>query len=266
MRMRKAAIALISLFAAVSLNARAGSVAGTGGSTEITQLLNHVELITQSSNTLNTVRNTLQSAMSLQQSLQQLDPSTLANLSGLPMDQLNQMMGLYSQVNNTLQAYQYLQSQMQSFKDGVQYTGMSPMQYLKTQAYAAQRLGGAYQTIYQGEMSALQNANQQQTALQQSVAAIPGVTGQVQGLQQVLSLGAQQQAKNLQVLREMQLANTMASMKAQNDANDMQARATAAQTKYQNFVQSRQAAAQQSAQDLQLPDPTQINLTGANKL
>ena len=38
MRMRKAAIALISLFAAVSLNARAGSVAGTGGSTEITQL------------------------------------------------------------------------------------------------------------------------------------------------------------------------------------------------------------------------------------
>ena len=123
MRMRKAAIALISLFAAVSLNARAGSVAGTGGSTEITQLLNHVELITQSSNTLNTVRNTLQSAMSLQQSLQQLDPSTLANLSGLPMDQLNQMMGLYSQVNNTLQAYQYLQSQMQSFKDGVQYTG-----------------------------------------------------------------------------------------------------------------------------------------------
>ncbi|WP_163351453.1 hypothetical protein, partial [Klebsiella aerogenes] len=87
-------------------------------------LLNHVELITQSSNTLNTVRNTLQSAMSLQQSLQQLDPSTLANLSGLPMDQLNQMMGLYSQVNNTLQAYQYLQSQMQSFKDGVQYTGM----------------------------------------------------------------------------------------------------------------------------------------------
>ncbi|RSW73171.1 hypothetical protein EGH61_25500, partial [Klebsiella aerogenes] len=169
------------------------------------------------------------------------------------MDQLNQMMGLYSQVNNTLQAYQYLQSQMQSFKDGVQYTGMSPMQYLKTQAYAAQRLGWAYQTIYQGEMSALQNANQQQTALQQSVAAIPGVTGQVQGLQQVLSLGAQQQATNLQVLREMQLANTMASMKAQNDANDMQARATAAQTKYQNFVQSRQAAAQQSAQDLQLP-------------
>ncbi|NWD03263.1 hypothetical protein HX869_31350, partial [Pseudomonas sp. P7779] len=88
----------------------------------------------------------------------------------------------------------------------------------------------------------------------------------VQGLHQVLSLGAQQQATNLQVLREMQLANTMASMKAQNDANDMQASATAAQTKYQNFVQSRQAAAQQSAQDLQLPDPTQINLTGANKL
>lgn len=64
--------AVAGAVASLSLPAHAGSVAGTGGATEVTQIMNNVELLQQSSQMYQQVQNTIQQVQMAQQQLKNL--------------------------------------------------------------------------------------------------------------------------------------------------------------------------------------------------
>lgn len=255
---RGTAVAL-ALVAPATMVAHAGSVAGNGGATEITQLLNHAELVTSAIDQLNTVHNTLQGALYLEQSLKQLDPSTIAQMTGFPVQELQQLAGLNDQVTSAMQAYQQFQQGVQGFQQGSQYMNMTPEQYLNFTAQAAQQYGGIYQQQYQNSQAIAQNLQQQLQQLNTSAAAIPGITSQVAGMQGVMTQNTQTQALLIGIQQQLNQANQNAALQQKQNADAVSGISTNQASRYQKFIQVQQQA--QSKNSWALPDPTAVPLT-----
>jgi len=253
---RAAAVSLV-VAAQAGANVQAGTVAGNGGATEITQIMNHIELITNALNTANTVRNTLQTVVNLKAQLTQLNPQTIAQMVGLPMDQINQLVGLYGQVNQVIGDYQQVQGLLQQATSESGYMNMTPLQYLQFRAQLAQRMGGVYMQSYLADQSKLSTLQQQAQQLQTMAAQIPGISSQVQGMQAL-------QASNLQI------ASTMASLNQQMTQQNMIAMKEKADNEQDNSAafkanltrlaqyQQIQQQTRQTIQSQTLPDPTTI--------
>ncbi|RQU97828.1 conjugal transfer protein TrbJ [Burkholderia cenocepacia] len=169
------------------------AVAGGGGfagATEITQLLNHGELIASVAQQAQmVVQNVEAQIQRIQQTL-----NSLQNLRQLPQQMLDQVLAPYrSQISQYTQLYNSVKNLYTSAKDVGQLFGrsmsemsnlnMSPKQWLSAYSSLASSIGGTYKQQYQQDMSAIQALADRAANLQQIQAAIPGVSGAVQGLQ-----------------------------------------------------------------------------------
>ncbi|WP_264839942.1 conjugal transfer protein TrbJ [Burkholderia cenocepacia] len=163
---------------------------GFGGATEITQLLNHGELIASVAQQAQmVVQNVEAQIQRIQQTL-----NSLQNLRQLPQQMLDQVLAPYrSQISQYTQLYNSVKNLYTSAKDVGQLFGrsmsemsnlnMSPKQWLSAYSSLASSIGGTYKQQYQQDMSAIQALADRAANLQQIQAAIPGVSGAVQGLQ-----------------------------------------------------------------------------------
>jgi hypothetical protein len=201
--------------AAASLPAYAGSVGGNGGSTEITQLVNEVQLIKSNVSQISTVENTLQSAMALKQTLKQLDPATLARMSGVSISDIQAMAKMDGQLGGLMDSAQSVQAVLTKAVDVSQQMKITPAQYLAERAQQAQKLGGMYAQSFNNDRASMQEMQTRIADLQSTAAAAPAVTSQVQGLQQLLAQNTQLQAQLISLNESVTKANTLAAMRGQ---------------------------------------------------
>ena len=256
----------VSLLVAAQSGAvvHAGTVFGNGGALELTQQLNHIELITNAINTANTVKNTLQTYVALKQQLQQLNPATIAQLVGVPVDTINQLAGLYNGVSTVMNDYQQVQQLLQQAQSESNYMGMSPWQYLQFRAQLATKLGGVYQQSFLTDQSKLQNLETQAKQLQVQASQIPGVTSEVQGMQSLLGSNLQVASMMASLNESVARANMIADQKAANDQSEQSAQFNAQLAHYQD-LQNKYTQSTQAVSNMNMPNPMTIpTTTGAS--
>lgn len=189
--------------------ANAGSVAGFGGSTEVTQILNNVELINQSAQMYQQVQNTITAVQHSQQQLK--------NLLVLPTQtwgQAQQELAALADLVNKTAALSYAGGNIdQLFKQ--RFPGYA-------RSAGSTNFGGQFQSLVQTQLDGLNSALQaaglqssqfanERTALQQIQSMSAGSQGSLQALQ-AGNMVASATVDQLQKLRQLY----MAQMQAQN--------------------------------------------------
>jgi P-type conjugative transfer protein TrbJ len=226
---RKAVV--VALAGSMVVSANAGTVAGNGGSTEVTQILNNFELLTQSAQMYQEVQNTIQQVTMMQQQLK--------NLIAAP-----QM--VWGQVQADLQAVRQLVAKGQAL--GYALGNIDQVFAQKFPGYNGVAKRGNYQqaakewvaTSLDSVNSALSQAGMQadQFATEQSaIDSIQNIAAGSPGSLQIAQAGvmvAGQQVQQLQKLRQL----FMAQMQAQNAflASEQQGKANQHNTNDYHFV------------------------------
>lgn len=180
-------------------------------STNYTQLSQYAKDIQGVIEQAQTVQNTLQSSMYLGQSLQQLDPTTLAGLSGNPLSSVQGLAAQYNTLGGLTSSYNGLLSQMTAFQTGAQQNNMTPNQYLQFQATQARAGNTQYQQQIKMEQQAITNANQESAQLQLETAKSATVTSPVNGMQQLLASNVKTQQLLVTLNKNMEIANLNAA-------------------------------------------------------
>ncbi|MCM2552659.1 conjugal transfer protein TrbJ [Burkholderia glumae] len=166
----------------VPITAHAGG-GGFGGATEVTQLLNHAELIASVANEAQVVTNTLNQYAAMIQNLKQI-PSQLIGTVTMPWQQLSMTYtSLAGAVSNVQSAFSSAYQLLQYRQGQANALGMSPLNYLNAEIQLAQTKGGAYQDQIQRDMQTLQSASVQAQNLVSLANQVPAISGSVQGLQ-----------------------------------------------------------------------------------
>lgn len=207
----------------LSTSSNAGSVAGFGGSTEVTQILNNVELVNQSAQMYQQVQNTLQQVMMEKQQLQ--------NLIAAPVQtwgQAQQELAALADLVNKTAVLSYAGGNIdQQFK--TKFPG-----YAKTAGNT--NFGSKFFDMVKVQMDGLNSALQaaglqssqfsnERAAIQQIQSMSAGSPGSLQALQ-AGNMIASQQIDQLQKLRQLY----MVQMQAQNSYMAGQAQQQADQT------------------------------------
>lgn len=207
-------VALVSTMAVSAANA--GSVAGNGGSTEVTQILNNVELIQQSAQMYQQVQQTLQQVQMAQQQLKNLMAAP-QQLWGQAQQELTSLTQLVAQTN----AISYAAGNIdQSFKQafpGYAKSAGATNYGTKYAALITKAMDGLSSALQGAGLNANQFANER-AAIQQ----IQGISAGSQGSLQAVQAGnmiASQTVDQLQKLRQL-----LASQ-AQSQANFLGAQA-----------------------------------------
>lgn len=198
--------------AAVAHVAHAGTVAGTGGSTEVTQIMNNVELVNQSAQMYQQVQQTIQQVQYSKQQLQNLvaAPQMLWGQAQSDLQQLSQLVTKgqalgyalgnidqqfaskyqgYKPSTNQTSARNWNDTSMDSLKAALSTAGMQANQFANEQA----------------TMDSIQNiAANAPGALQASQAGVMVASQQVQQLQKLRQLFmAQMQAQNAYLAQQV---------------------------------------------------------------
>lgn len=189
----RGALPVLVLSLTMMLPVYAGTL--TGGATEWTQIANNIQLMQSYAEQVNTVRNTLQSARSLQQQLKQLDPRVLDSLTSDSYSDVRRMADMADRLNDVMRSSERSAAVLQRALQEGQSRGMAPDEYLRTRAELARVRGGAYEQSYEADQKQLADTQNQMAALQKSAAAAHGVTSNVQGFQQMLASGTRVQAQ-----------------------------------------------------------------------
>lgn len=168
----------------------AGTVAGFGGSTEITQLMNNVQLIASAAKQAAMVSEQIKSNIT---TLQQY--ATMAtNLKNLPQELLGAAIGPYqSQLHELKAAYQAVDGLYQSANDAsrmfsrrlneMQAMALPPKDYLAMESALAARKGGAYERQMRSDLAAINNLQQRAEQLHRLSEQNRHLSGNLQGLQ-----------------------------------------------------------------------------------
>jgi type IV secretion system protein TrbJ len=190
-RMRQRAIVGVASIAfALSAPPALAGGGGFGGATEVTQLLNHAELLSSVAQQAQMVTQGIEAQIQrIQQTLM-----AIQNIKQVPGQLLSQAIAPYqSQLSSfqrlatTVQSLRSTASQVQSLfgRSMSEMSGlnMSPKQWLSAYASLAQQQGGSFKQQYTQDMASIQALADRAQSLQQIQASIPGVNGAVQGLQ-----------------------------------------------------------------------------------
>lgn len=263
--MRKIA-AIVAL--ALPLTAFAGGGA-TGGATLPEQLVQESTLSNQLGQQSAMVNEQLQTVYNQLYNMQQLNPAAILQMTGMPLQSLGQLVGLMQAVQQSQYAYMGLSTQLNNFTAMSNQMGMQPQQFLQLQAQAAIARGGVYQQIYDQQTQAIQAAQTASANLQQQADSIPGITGSVGGLQNLMSQNVQMQSQmislnqamhqNLQLAAEQQAT---ASAAQANQANAQQEQDLYNQAQYQALTNVYQQI-QGNNQGQSLPPPANYYPGGA---
>lgn len=201
----------------------AGTVAGFGGATEITQLVNETLLTSQYGQDVLTAERALESVQALKQQLKQLDPSTLAGLSSSSLEQIQQLSSLDASLKSNYSASQAALGVMNQSIAQIRAQNITPDQYLQQRADLAATQGGQYAAEMQADQQKLADLQKQIADLRSASAAAGGVTSNIQGFQEMLQSGTRTQAQLVSLNNSVTHANLLAAQRAQTAAADKQA-------------------------------------------
>jgi P-type conjugative transfer protein TrbJ len=160
-----------------------GGGAATGGATEITQLANHAELASSVAKEAQIVEQNIQAQITRLQNLIQLPGVMISQTLAPYRAQLANFQMLYTAVTRLRDAAESTSSLFGRSMSEMGVTGLSPSQWLSAYSNLAATRGGLYRQQLDSDMASLDNLAVRAQNLQQIQSQIPGVTGNVQGLQ-----------------------------------------------------------------------------------
>lgn len=249
---KRAAVAL-ALFKSAS--AFAGSVAGFGGATEITQLLNNAELVMSVAQQAQMVEQNIQAQITRLQNLAQV-PGDLINQTIAPYTaQIDQFRSLYSAVSELQQAAQSTSQLFGSAMSEMSSANLKPSQWLSALSSLAKSQGGVYRTQLNRDMNAISMLAKRAQNVQDIQSKIPGVTGNVQGLQmlnQQTNVLAGEMI-DLHALMQRQVAMQMQDKVDQSQARDNAAQLLKARSQQAADINAKEQSMIQNAPAFQLP-------------
>ena len=228
----------------VASPARSGGGGVTGGSTEITQLLNHAELAASVGKQAEMVEQNvqaqitrLQQYVTMVQNLKQVPESMIDQTISPYRTQITNYQSLYSAVSQLGQAANATSGLFGRSVSEMNATGMSPSQWLSAYTNLAATRGGLYQQQLNQDMGNLSTLADRARNLQEIQSQIPNVTGNVQGLQ-MLNQQSNVLAGEMVDLHALMQRQVAQQMQDRLDGAQSQASASA-------LIQARQARAQQ---------------------
>lgn len=249
----------IGLLLAIS-TARAGG-GMIGGATEITQLLNHAELVSSVAQQAQMVEQNVQAQITrLQQYV-----TMVQNLKQVPTSMIDQTIGPYRAQISNFQSLSAAITQLQQAANAtsglfgrslseMNTTGMSPVQWLSAYTSLASTRGGIYQQQLTQDMQNLDALATRAQNLQQIQSQIPNVAGTVQGLQmlnQQSSVLAGEMV-DLHALMQRQVAQQMQDRAGEAQAQGAAAQLAAARAAAMGQTNQQEQQATQGAPDFNL--------------
>jgi P-type conjugative transfer protein TrbJ len=219
---RKAVLAALA-GTMIAFDANAGSVAGNGGATEVTQILNNVELVNQSAQMYQEVQQTLQQVQMMQQQLKNLI-SAPQQLWGQAQQDLIQLTQLVSQTTAISYAAANIDQQFRQAFPGFAQTAGNTNFGAKYKDLMGKAMDGLNSALQAAGMNVKQFDTERNAIVQ-----IQGISAGSQGALQAMQAGnmiASQTVDQLQKLRQLLATQTL----AQSNYLGMQAQMQADQT------------------------------------
>ena len=220
--MRKAALVALA-GSMVMTTANAGSVAGNGGATEVTQILNNAELLQQSAQMYQQVQQTIQQVQMAQQQLKNLLTAP-QQLWGQAQSELVQLTQLVSQTQAIGYAAANIDQQFQQAFPGYSKSAGNTNFGAKYKDLMTKALGGLNSALQAAGLNVKQFDTERN-----AIAQIQGMSGGSEGALQAVQAGnmiASQTVDQLQKLRQLLATQTL----AQSNYLGMQAQVQADQT------------------------------------
>lgn len=251
-----AALALVLHTSAV----RAGG-GMTGGATEITQLLNHAELVSSVAQQAQMVEQNvqaqitrLQQYVTMTQNLRQIPASLIDQTIAPYRTQITNFQSLSAAITQLEQAASATNSLFGRSLNEMNTTSMSPAQWLSAYTSLASTRGGIYQQQLTQDMQNLDTLADRAQNLQQIQSQIPNVTGAVQGLQMLnqQSNVLAGEMVDLHALMQRQVEQQMQDHIAQSQAQGDAAKLAAARSAALGQVNQQEQQTTQGAPDFDL--------------
>ena len=192
------------------------------GATEITQIMNNIELITQVGEAVQTTSNTLMTAQSTMQALRQLPESAISGaMGGLPVDKVRAMADAYVVMNQATGVYKDAENVLRKAQYDAERLNMKPSELLQHKANAAAMHGGIYLETYNQEQAKLARLAKTSAEVQKQAETVRGIDANVAGIQFLASQNVQVQASLADISTSIATANVNAAREAKNKQDEL---------------------------------------------
>ncbi len=189
--------------------------AATGGATEVTQIMNHAELVMQVSEAINTTSNTLMAAQATMQQLRQLPQSVIdQSMKGLPLEKVRAMAEAYRVMSQAHGVYKDAEGVLRKAAADSQRLGITPSDLLRLKADAAYKHGGVYQQTYEQEQAKLRRLAETSKDVQKQADTVKSIDANVKGIQFLATQNVQVQATLADIAGSIATANANAAHEA----------------------------------------------------
>lgn len=167
-----------------------GSILGTGGALEITQLMNHAELVHQVGQQAQMIGNQIREYATMIQNLRRLPDGWVRGVT-LPYRQaLAALLELKASIDEVRAASRSAEDIFGRRISAMRLLDMTPQDYIEAELRLAQERGGAYQATLEADLDSLQRAAAKAQSLKNLTDSIPAISGNVEGLQNLAAHSA----------------------------------------------------------------------------
>ena len=210
---------------AFGISGNAGTVAGFGGSTEITQIMNNSELVAGVYKQAEMVAEQVQSKLvqldqltSMQTNLQKIGNGDIASV----MNQFRSQVRAYQDLKNATTGLRDAAASTRSMFEarGIDFSGSGRTDlrsYIQYEVELAKRKGGVYRERLNQDLGALDNMQQRSQEFRRVADETANITGNVQGIQRLSQLSAMT-AGELMELKAAVLTQNAEASRQQIDA------------------------------------------------
>lgn len=265
--MNKLAVFTLYLSCMTAINlANAGSVAGTGGASEITQIANNMQLVgmtakqaTQVAEAISTRIATVNQYVAMLQNLKNLPAIAMQQALAPYKEQVGDLGKLFNSVDKLKKAAENTEYLMSSRVTDARMLNMSMKEYLQREAKLANTKGGIYKSRYQQDIKAIEALQTRAKELRALSERNPAISGNVEGLQQ-LNQHASITAGELMEIRSALLAQNVDSV--QEKEVHQRASQAHAEDMGKTFDKAKDRGAKQSDATVEFKNPWSQNWVG----
>lgn len=248
------AVGLSMLFAAP---AWAGAM--TGGATEVTQIMNHVELVMQVSEAINTTSNTLMTAQATMQQLRQLPQSVTDSMNGTALEKVRAMADAYRVMSQAGGVYKEAENVLRKAATDSERLGITPSELLRLKADAAYKHGGVYKETYEQEQEALRRLAETSKDVQKQADTVKGIDANVKGIQFLATQNVQMQTTLARIHGSIAKANANAAAEAAAQKEKKGLHATNL-SRMREASDKKEQAMREGLSKLAPPGPTEVRM------
>lgn len=219
MSTRTSTILTTTLALTLALPAYAGG--SVAGATEPTQLMNNIQLVAQVKESMETTTNTLMTVKHTMDALRQLPESLLGEaLGGLGLEIVQALADAYTVMSQATGVYRDAESVLRQAHHDAATLNISPSELLRHRANLAYREGGVYRQTYDQEVGKINLLTQTSAEVQKQAEIVMATDSTVGGIQGLAAQNVAMQSTMAMISHSIATANKDAMIAAQREANE----------------------------------------------